>query len=110
MAEAEREHGAVVETRELVVPRTPEAASPDDRDDREFYASQWQLMRRRFFRHRVAVGASVVLGLLYLSALFAPFLSPHDPMQRSLPTRRRRPWWCAGSRRGVCRGRSSTRW
>ena len=84
MAETEREHGAVVETRELVVPRTPKTAADEDRDDREFYASQWQLMRRRFFRHRVAVGASVVLGLLYLSALFAPFLSPHDPMQRSL--------------------------
>ena len=59
MAEADREHGASVETRELVVPRPPEAASADDRDDRAYYASQWQLMRRRFFRHRVAVGASV---------------------------------------------------
>ncbi len=84
MAEADREHGVPVETRELVVPRTPEAASADDRDDRAFYASQWQLMRRRFFRHKVAVGASVVLAILYLSALFAPFLSPHDPRQRSL--------------------------
>ena len=104
MAEAEREHGAVVETRELVVPRTPEAASPDDRDDREFYASQWQLMRRRFFRHRVAVGASVVLGLLYLAALFAPFLSPHDPMQRSLPYKEAPPmvvrWFAEGRLQG----------
>ena len=104
MAEAEREHGAVVETRELVVPRTPAAASPDDRDDREFYASQWQLMRRRFFRHRVAVGASVVLGLLYLSALFAPFLSPHDPMQRSLPYKEAPPmvvrWFAEGRLQG----------
>ena len=81
VANAERERGALVETRELVVPRAPEAATDDDR---AFYASQWQLMRRRFFRHRVAVGASAVLALLYLSALFSPFLSPHDPVQRSL--------------------------
>ena len=91
MANANREHGAEVETRELVVPRVPGseggaegAAAHDDRDDREFYASQWQLMRRRFFRHKVAIGALIVLAALYLAALFSPFLSPHDPVQRSL--------------------------
>ena len=87
MAEADREHGAQVETRELVVPRVTDAeraASLDERDDREFYASQWQLMRRRFFRHKVALGAMIVLAVLYLAALFSPFLSPHDPVQRSL--------------------------
>ena len=82
MAQAERGPGAQVETRELVVPRAP--APPPADEDRSFYASQWQLMRRRFFRHRVAVGASVVLAALYLAALFSPFLSPHDPLQRSL--------------------------
>ena len=83
MAQAEeRGQGAVAETRELVVPRAPAAAAAAE--DRAFYASQWQLMRRRFFRHRVAVGASVVLAALYLAALFSPFLSPHDPLQRSL--------------------------
>ena len=86
MAEADRERaaGTVVETRELVVPRVPEAAAADDREDRAYYASQWQLMRRRFFRHKVAVGATLALAALYLAALFSPFLSPHDPMQRSL--------------------------
>ncbi|TML88736.1 MAG: ABC transporter permease [Actinobacteria bacterium] len=33
--------------------------------------SQWQLFRRRFFKHKVAVAAGVVLLLLYLSAIFA---------------------------------------
>jgi peptide/nickel transport system permease protein len=33
--------------------------------------SQWQLFRRRFFRHKVAVVSGVVLLLLYLSAIFA---------------------------------------
>ncbi|MDE0449946.1 MAG: ABC transporter permease [Spirochaetaceae bacterium] len=87
MTEADRGHGPQVETRELVVPRVTDAeraAALDDRDDREFYASQWQLMRRRFFRHKVALGAMIVLAVLYLAALFSPFLSPHDPVLRSL--------------------------
>jgi peptide/nickel transport system permease protein len=33
--------------------------------------SQWQLFRRRFFRHKVAVVSGVILLLLYLSAIFA---------------------------------------
>jgi peptide/nickel transport system permease protein len=33
--------------------------------------SQWQLFRRRFFKHKVAVAAGVILLLLYLSAIFA---------------------------------------
>lgn len=51
------------------------------------YASQWQLMRLRFKKHKLAIGAMVVLGLLYLSALFATFLSPIDPHQKSLEYR-----------------------
>ena len=85
MAQADRDRGTVVETRELVVPRLPGTAVENDQEDRAFYASQWQLMRRRFFRHKVAVGAMIVLGALYLAALFSPFLSPHDPVLRSLP-------------------------
>jgi peptide/nickel transport system permease protein len=33
--------------------------------------SQWQLFRRRFFKHKMAVAAAVILLLLYLSAIFA---------------------------------------
>lgn len=44
--------------------------------------SQWQLIRRRFLRHRVAVGALVVLAVFYLVALFAPVISPYQPYQR----------------------------
>ena len=85
MAERSRDRGTVVETREVVVPRSPELpVAAEEREDRAYYASQWQLMRRRFFRHKVAVGATVALALLYLAALFSPFLSPHDPRQRSL--------------------------
>ncbi|HZU72599.1 MAG TPA: ABC transporter permease [Acidimicrobiales bacterium] len=39
--------------------------------------SQWQLFRRRFLRHRLAVIAGVVLILLYVMAIFAPLLAPY---------------------------------
>ena len=40
--------------------------------------SQWQLFRRRFFRHKLAVAAGVVLLLLYLAVIFAPQLAPYE--------------------------------
>ena len=42
-------------------------------------ASQWQLIRWRFLKHRVAVFALGVLALLYLCALFAEFVAPYNP-------------------------------
>jgi peptide/nickel transport system permease protein len=38
---------------------------------------QWRLMLRRFLANRLAVASSVVLALLYLCAILAPFLSPN---------------------------------
>ena len=50
-------------------------------EERLYTASQWQLMWRRFRKHKMAlVGAAVVI-LLYLTALLAPFLSPSDPFE-----------------------------
>ena len=46
-------------------------------------ASQWQLVRRNFLRHRAALAGLVVLALFYLVALFAEFVAPHDPYQRN---------------------------
>lgn len=40
--------------------------------------SQWQLFRRRFLRHKLAVAALVVLALLYLGAIFAPQIAPYE--------------------------------
>ena len=42
-------------------------------------ASQWQLIRWRFLRHKLAVGAAVVLAVFYLGAIFAEFVGPYDP-------------------------------
>lgn len=42
-------------------------------------ASQWQLIRWKFFRHKLAVVSLVVLCLLYLTVVFAEFVAPYDP-------------------------------
>lgn len=40
-------------------------------------ASQWQLIRWKFMRHRVAVLSLIVLTLFYLFAIFAEFFAPY---------------------------------
>jgi len=42
--------------------------------------SQTQLMYRRFKQSKLAIISLIILGLLYLSALLAPFLAPNDPV------------------------------
>ncbi len=42
-------------------------------------ATQWQLIRWKFVRHKVAVISLVVIAIFYLFAIFAEFLSPYDP-------------------------------
>jgi peptide/nickel transport system permease protein len=42
--------------------------------------SQTQLMYRRFKQSKLAIVSLIILGLLYLSAIFAPFLAPNDPV------------------------------
>jgi peptide/nickel transport system permease protein len=46
--------------------------------------SQWQLIRRRFVKHRVAVVSLYVLCVLYLMALFAEFFAPYTAFWRDL--------------------------
>jgi peptide/nickel transport system permease protein len=43
----------------------------------------WRRVWRRFRRHRMAMGASIVLLLLVLAAICAPLIAPHDPTQIS---------------------------
>ena len=43
-----------------------------------FVASQWQLIRWKFFRHKLAVGSLIVLAIFYFFAIFAEFVSPYD--------------------------------
>ena len=46
--------------------------------------SQWQLIRRHFARHKLAVGALHVLVLMYLVAVFAEFVAPMVPNEQNL--------------------------
>lgn len=49
----------------------------------EYYmASQWQLMWRKFKRHKLALVGVSILGVLYVTALFCEFFAPYDIYQR----------------------------
>lgn len=56
-------------------------AAVDDKKETLFVASQWQLMRWRFAKHKMAVFSTGVLILFYIVALFAEFVAPHDPVK-----------------------------
>jgi len=47
--------------------------------------SQWQLIWRRFKRHRLAVVGMFLLMVLYVLAAFAEFFAPYTPSWRDLP-------------------------
>jgi peptide/nickel transport system permease protein len=47
------------------------------KDEKFLVASQWQLIRWRFARHRVAVFALVILVIFYIVAGFAEFFAPY---------------------------------
>jgi peptide/nickel transport system permease protein len=46
--------------------------------------SPWRLAWRRFRRHRLAMASSVIIALLALSAVVAPWISPRDPYSPDL--------------------------
>jgi peptide/nickel transport system permease protein len=48
--------------------------------DRIFVASQWQLMKWRFQKHKMAIAGGIVLIVFYLMAIFAEFFAPYDPL------------------------------
>ena len=52
------------------------------REERYYVASQWQLMWRKFRRHRMALIGGSALLLLYLSTAVAGFLSPYEKATR----------------------------
>ena len=60
------------------------AVSEDARErssENVYVASQWQLMWWRLRRHRLAMGAGVVLLIMYVVVIFADFLATADPFQ-----------------------------
>src|SRR5690242_15805482 len=70
-------NGAVPDTSISLVDENKEAA-----DERFYYATQWQLIRWRFGRHKVAMIALILLIVLYVLAIFAEFFSPYTEQTR----------------------------
>ena len=70
------------------LPRTDALTDPSARDpkdkDTSAYMSQWQLIRYKFSRHRLAVWSVWLLVLLYGVAIFAEFVAPQTPRSRDL--------------------------
>lgn len=47
--------------------------------------TQWQLARRRFFRHKLAVGALILLTLIFAAGIAAPLLTDYKYDEIDLP-------------------------
>jgi len=71
--------------REAVISESQYSTEGEDRRAAEesvvYVASQWQLMRWRFQRHKLAVVSMFVLAVLYFVAVFAEFIAPYDPLE-----------------------------
>ena len=62
------------------------ASKPTSTDfsDSYYVASQWELVRRKFKRHKLARVGVVVLAIFYTIAIFAGFLSLNDFQARDV--------------------------
>ncbi len=53
-----------------------------DVKERFYVASQWQLMWRKFKKHKLALLGGTVLAIFYIMAIFCEFFSPYDIYKR----------------------------
>lgn len=51
-------------------------------EERYFIASQWQLMRWKFRKHKLALTGLSVLAVFYIVAIFCEFFAPYGPGKR----------------------------
>jgi len=51
-------------------------------EEKLYIASQWQLMWRKFVKHKLALLGAVTLIILYIIAIFCEFFSPYDIYER----------------------------
>ncbi len=52
-------------------------------EERFYIASQWQLMWRKFKKHKLAILGSIILAIFYILAIFCEFFSPYDIYKRN---------------------------
>jgi len=67
-----------------VVPMPPLAETEERLGADAGALSQWQLIRRRFAKHKLAVASLYVLALLYAVAILAEFVAPYPPNLRNI--------------------------
>lgn len=60
-------------------PETSHLETAPVKEEKLLVASQWQLIRWKFVRHRVAVLSLIILIFFYLAAIFAEFVAPYAP-------------------------------
>ncbi|MCI5097480.1 MAG: ABC transporter permease [Rhodobacteraceae bacterium] len=66
-----------------MTPAEAKAAEKERQRLLKYYsASQWTLIWWRFKRHRAAMVASLLLGLMALAGIFAEFVAPYGPVTR----------------------------
>jgi peptide/nickel transport system permease protein len=51
-------------------------------EERMYLASQWELMWRKFKKHKLAIISGAILIVLYIVAIFCEFFSPYNPYRR----------------------------
>ena len=51
-------------------------------EEKLYVASQWQLMWRKFKKHKLAIVGGTILAIFYLIAIFCEFFSTQDPYER----------------------------
>jgi len=52
-------------------------------EEKYYIASQWQLMWRKFRKHKLAILGGTILAILYIIAVFCEFFSPQDIYKRN---------------------------
>ena len=68
-----------------ILPKEPgrrKAERNDSESEAYYMADQWELMRRKFQKHKAAKFSLVLLIFIYTCAAFAEFLAPHTKTER----------------------------
>jgi peptide/nickel transport system permease protein len=73
---------STAQRRSLFDPK-PKAKKRREEAEEYYLASSAQLIWRSFRKHKLAVAGAVVLGLMYLVAIFAGFCGPYGPWERN---------------------------
>ncbi|HSV27375.1 MAG TPA: hypothetical protein VLH60_05730, partial [Sedimentisphaerales bacterium] len=60
------------------------SGTPQDLKKSVLYATQWQLIRRAFARHKLAVASLYLLIVMYMVAIFAEFIAPYPKRWQEL--------------------------